>query len=415
MSSLWRQPDFARLWAGQTVSQIGSQAGGTAFALLAVLTLQASPVQLGVLSSLRAIPALALGLFAGVVVDRVRRRPLLVAADLGRAALLALIPALAMAGALRMEHLYAVTLAVTTLAVLFEVAYPAYLPALVDADKLVEGNSKLAMGDAVAEIIGPGLGGALAQALSPAVAVGVDAASFLVSALSLGLIRRREPPPTPPAARRSALAEAAEGLRLTVRDPILRPLLLSESTLAFAGGIIGALYVIFVTQTLAIAPAVMGVIIGIGGASALVGAAIAERVTRRLGIGRAMILSRGLGTISGVLMALAGGPAWLAVGLLALSQITDATWSIFNTCDQALRQSVTPPAFLGRVTATSRLATGALLPLGALAGGILGEAIGLRAGIGIGLLLDGAAILWLVFSPIRRLTATGAHRPAADG
>ena len=327
MPSLWRNRDFVRLWAGQTISQVGSQIGGTAFNFLAILTLSATAGQLGVLNSLRAIPALALGLFAGVFVDRLRRRPILIAADLGRAGLLALIPVLALAGVLRIEHLYLITVLVTSLAVLFDVAYPAYLPALVEADRLVEGNSKLAMGDAIAEITGPGIGGALTQALSPALAVAVDAVSFVASALSLGLIRRPEPPPTQPEARQSMLIEARDGLRFTLGNPILRALLLADGTLAFAGGIIGTLYVIFLTRELSVAPAMMGVIIGVGGVSALGGAAIADRVTRRFGIGPAMIGARWIAVFSGALTVFAGGPPWLALTLLLLAQTTAATWS----------------------------------------------------------------------------------------
>ena len=286
--SLFRQPDFARLWVGQTLSQIGSQIGGTAIGFLAILTLNMSPGQLGVLNGLRAIPALAFGLFAGVIVDRLRRKPLLIAADLGRAGLLALIPILALSGTLRVEHLYVITLGVTSLAVLFDVAYPAYLPSLVEPDRLVEGNSKLGMSDSIAEISGPGLGGALTQALSPALAVAFDAVSFVASALSLGLIRRPEPPPAPAEARQSMLSEARDGLRLAAREPILRALLGADAVQAVASGIIGTLYLIYVTETLGVPPVVNGLLIGVGGVSALVGAAIADRVTRRFGIGPAI-------------------------------------------------------------------------------------------------------------------------------
>lgn len=403
--SLFRQPDFARLWVGQTLSQIGSQIGGTAIGFLAILTLNMSPGQLGVLNGLRAIPALAFGLFAGVIVDRLRRKPLLIAADLGRAGLLALIPILALSDGLRVEHLYLITLGVTSLAVLFDVAYPAYLPALVEPDRLVEGNSKLGMSDSIAEISGPGLGGALTQALSPALAVAFDAVSFVASALSLGLIRRPEPPPAPAEARQSMLSEARDGLRLAAREPILRTLLGADAVQAVASGIIGTLYLIYVTETLGVPPVVNGLLIGVGGVSALVGAALADRVTRRFGIGPAMVGSRLMSAFAGLLLVFASGPLGIIVLMMAVAQSTDATWAIYGASEQSLRQTVTPNAFLGRVSATGRLLNGVLLPIGALLGGALGEWLGLRPAIGIGFLIGAASMLFIIFSPIRTLRA----------
>jgi len=403
--SLFRQPDFARLWVGQTLSQIGSQIGGTAIGFLAILTLNMGAGQLGVLNGLRAIPALAFGLFAGVIVDRLRRKPLLIAADLGRAGLLALIPILALTGGLRVEHLYVITLGVTSLAVLFDVAYPAYLPALVEPGQLVEGNSKLAMSDSIAEITGPGLGGALTQALSPALAIAFDAVSFVASALSLGMIRRPEPPPAPAEARQSMLREARDGLRLAAREPILRALLGADAVQSIASGIIGTLYLLYVTETLGVPPVVNGLLIGIGGVSALIGAAVADRVTRRFGIGPTMVGARLLSPVSGLLLVFASGPLSVVVAMLALAQATDAKWAIYGVCEQSLRQAVTPNAFLGRVSATGRLLNGVLLPIGALLGGALGEWLGLRPAIGIGFLVLAASMLFVIFSPIRTLRA----------
>lgn len=384
--------DFTRLWLGQTLSALGSQAGGTAFSLLAILTVAASPAQLGLLGALRAIPALLLGLAAGVWVDRLTRRPLLMAADFGRALLLGGLALLGASGALRFEALCVIAFLVAGLAVLFDVAYPAYTPSLVAPDRLVAANARLAMGESVAEIIGPGLGGWLTQAVGAASAIGLDAVSFLLSALSLATIRRYEPPPAPPATRAAWHAEARAGLAVTWQHPVLRGLLLADALLALASGWIGTLFVLFVTQTLGLAPALMGALVGVGGLSALPGAFLAERVTRRLGLVRAMVVARLIGAASSVLTVFAGGPPAVATGMLALAQTTDASWAVFGAAQQALRQTVTPNALLGRVSATTRLVTGVLLPLGALMGGSVAEALGVRVALGLGFLVNAAAI-----------------------
>ncbi|MCX6048624.1 MAG: MFS transporter [Chloroflexi bacterium] len=407
-TGLWHHPDFTRLWAGQTISALGSQIGGTALTFTAILTLQATPLQLGWLETARALPVLLLGLLAGVWVDRLRRRPVLMVADLGRALLLATIPVAALLGILHMAQLYVVAALVGALALFFDVAYPAYLPSLVKPDELVEGNSKLSMTSAVAEIGGPGLGGALVQLITPPLAILFDACSFLISALSLGLIRSQELAPvrhTTPDAERPAgiIHEMAEGVRVILGDPILRALLGCAATTSLTSGIIGTLYALYMVQELGLSPLWMGIVIGVGGVSALIGAFLAEPVTRRFGIGPAMIGARLLAMATSSLMVLAWGPPLVILPLLLISQAADATWSIYGINETSLRQAITPHYLLGRVNASERFLTGIIFPVGALLGGLLGQTIGLRAAITIGLLIGALATLWLVFSPVRKL------------
>ncbi len=408
LTGLWQHPDIMRLWTGQTISALGSQIGGTALTFTAILTLHATPLQLGWLETARAVPVLLLGLLAGAWVDRLRRRPVLIVADIGRALLLITIPAAALFGVLHIEQLYVVAALVGALALFFDVAYPAYLPALVKPHELVEGNSKLSMTSSVAEIGGPGLGGALVQLITPPFAILFDACSFLLSALSLGLIRGREPAPMRHASADTAtpsgiIQEITEGVRVIIGDPILRALLGCAATTSLTGGIIGTLYALYIVQELGLSPLWMGIVIGVGGVSALIGAFLAGPVTRRFGIGPTLIGARLVAMAVSSLMVLAWGPPLVILPLLLLSQAADATWSIYGINETSLRQAITPHDLLGRVNASERFLTGIIFPVGALLGGLLGQTIGLRAAITLGLLIGALATLWLVFSPVRTL------------
>ena len=196
-TGLWRDVNFTKLWTGQAISLFGSQITFLALPLTAVLVLDATPSQMGILMAVEALPTLLMGLFVGVWVDHYRRRPILIMADLGRAVLLSVIPVVAILGLLRIEHLYIVCFLVSVLGLFFSVAHRSFLPSLVGREHLVEANSKLELSNSVAEIVGPGVAGGLVQAVTAPIAIAVDAISFLVSALLLGLIRVSEPVPRP--------------------------------------------------------------------------------------------------------------------------------------------------------------------------------------------------------------------------
>ena len=238
-------PDFTKLWLGRTVSELGSGIGGTALPLAAVLVLKATPLQMGLLAAIGAAPVLVVGLPAGAWVDRLRRRPILIAADVGRAVLLISIPLAALLHVLRIEQLYVVAALVGVLAVFFDVADQSFLPSVVPRESLVEANSTLGASASVAEIGGPALAGVLVQWLSAPVAILFDAVSFLFSALCVGLIRAPDPPPQRIEQRQSLGRDIAAGLRLVLRHPVLRALAGSSGTFNFFGSFVGALYFLY--------------------------------------------------------------------------------------------------------------------------------------------------------------------------
>ncbi|GAB4189004.1 MAG: MFS transporter [Roseiflexaceae bacterium] len=402
-TGLWGHRDFMKLWAGQTVSQLGSQIGGGALRYTAILALGATPVQLGLLSAAQVLPALLLGLFVGVWVDRVRRRPLLIAADLARGLLLLSVPLAALAGVLRIEQLCLVAALVGALSIVFEVAYQSYLPALVRRDQLVEGNSKLGVSDSLAEIAGPPAGGALVQTVGGPLSVALDALSFFGSALALWRIRTPEPAPEPTEERRPVLPEVRDGLRATLADPLLRTLLGVAVTQNFFGPIIGVLYDLYLLRELGLPPVLIGVTVAVGGVSALGGALVAQRVTARLGVGRTMTLSLLAGALTLPLLPLAAGP--LGLWMIMVAQATDIIDTVYAINERSLRQAIVPAHLQGRVAACFQVLTTAAGLGGVLLGGVLAELIGLRAAIGVACLGLLAARLWLIGSPLLRVQA----------
>ena len=273
--SLWRHPDFMKLWSGQAVSVFGSLITRIAIGFTAILYLHASTIAVALLASADILPGFLFGLVAGVWVDRLRRRPLMIAADLGRAALLGSIPLAALFGQLHIAQLFAVTLLAGTLSVCFDVAYLSYLPSLVGPEQLVDGNSKLAASQSVAEVGSFGIAGWLVQLFSGPAAIFIDALTFLWSAASLAIIRTPEPPPPPAADRTSMRTEAVEGLHAVLREPTLRALLFSTTIFSLSGGAVGAVILLFVTRTLGFNTGVLGMIFAVGGVTSLAGAALA--------------------------------------------------------------------------------------------------------------------------------------------
>jgi MFS family permease len=403
-TGLWRHPDFLKLWAGQTISLFGSQVTLLALPLTAVVALDATPAQMGLLGAAEFAPFLLLGLFAGVWVDRLRRRPLMIAADLGRAALLGSIPAAAFSGVLRMELLYAVGFLVGVLTVFFDVAYQAYLPSLVRREELVEGNSKLEVSRSVAQIAGPGVAGGLVQAITAPVTLVVDALSFLVSAASLGIIRVPEPAPAPREHGRNIWAEIAEGLQVVLGNPLLRSIAGCTATSNFFSNVLFAVYVLFVTRELRIEPAVLGLIFSIGSVGALLGALLAGRIAQQFGLGPTIAWVPCVGAPGGLLVPLASGSRELAIPLLVVSQfLIGLTGPIYNVNQVSLRQAITPDRLQGRMNASMRFIVWGTLPLGSLLGGALGERFGLQSALLVGAVGVLLAPLWVVFSPVRNL------------
>jgi predicted MFS family arabinose efflux permease len=402
LTGLWRHPDFLKLWLGQTISEIGSHITREGVPLTAVIVLGAAPFPMGVLASLSGISTLVFGPIAGLWVDRHRRRPILVAADLGRAVVLATVPLAAAFGALHMRQLYVVAALTGILTVFFDVAYQSYLPSLVERERVLEGNSKLALGSSMAEIAGPGLTGMLVQLITAPIAILVDALSFVWSALMVWLIRKPEPIPALRAEPR-IWHELAGGLRTVAGHPVQRAIARQAATGNFFIGFFLSLYVLYAIRYLRISPAVLGVVIAVGGASNMLGALLAWRLARRFGVGSILIGSMLLIGVAALMIPLAHGSVVMATVFLVAAQLGDLGWPIYNINELTLRQAITPKGMLGRVNAVMQMLIRGVFPVGSFCGGVLASVIGVRPTLTLGALGFLSSSLWLIFSPIRKL------------
>ncbi len=379
-NTLWRNRDFLKLWSGQTISVFGSVVGGTAMSFTAVLFLQATPFQMALLSAMQLVPAFLSGLFAGVWVDRLARRPVMIAADIGRAIVLMTIPLAALAHFLRVEQLYIVALAVSVLTIVFELSYQAYLPALVGKQHVVEGNSKLSASAAVSEFAGFSLGGWLVHIFTAPFAILIDAVSFLVSAASLKLIRSHETVVRPQKSA-SMLREIREGLGAVFRHPLLRSSAAVLVVSDLSTGIFGALVVLYMGRELGFDPGILGMIWAVGGVSSFLGASLAPRITHRLNAGPAMVLGLALFGVSALFIPLATGATALSAAFLVVQQMGDGFYVLYEINMVSFRQQIVVDRMLGRVNATLRVvALGATLT-GTLLGGLLGERLGVRTAL----------------------------------
>ncbi len=394
--------DFHRLWAGQTISVFGTMLGALPFT--AVFVLHAAPFEMALLSAAQLLPQVMAGLIAGVWVDRLRRKPIMVAADVGRAVLLGAVFVAAIFDLLHMEHLYVAAFAMGVLTVFFDVAYLAYLPSIVERADLVDANARLAASSSAMEVGSFGVSGWIVQLASAQVAVLVDALSFVASALSVGAIRTREPAPAARNDRESVWLEIRDGVRMVSGDPVLRAIGLATVARHFAYGAIGAVILLFATKGLGFGAGIVGMIFAIGGLSSLFGAAVAERVTRRLGPGRAMGWGLAVSGLLSLCLPLAPGATLVGFAMLALPQLLgDACDTVFSIDEASLRQTIVPDRMLGRVDATIRFASVGVMLAGALAGGVIGETAGLRAALVVGAFGTMAGALVLFVSPVRHL------------
>lgn len=414
-SGLWRQPEFLKFWAASAISDVGTQVSMLALPLIAALTLDATPWQMGLLAAAGTAPTLLVGLFAGVWVDRLRRRPVMIAADIGRAALLATIPLAAAASVSRIEVLYAVALSIGALNVLFDVAFYAYIPSLVSRDRLVEANSKIETTSALAQVTGPGAGGALVATLGGPVAMLIDALSFLLSAVFTRRIRVSEPAPQRDA-REGVFEEIREGLSVVARHPILRVLGGCSATRGLFGRMFLAVYILFMTRDLGLGAVGVGLVLATGGVGSLAGALVAERAARRFGPGPTMIGAQLLFGVTGLAVPLAVLVPRFALELVVASEFAQwMTLLVYSINAVSARQALTPDRLLGRVNATMRCAAGGALPIGSLLGGAVGGMIGLPLTLVVAELGMLLASLRLLLSPVRRLRtldATGRAAPA---
>jgi MFS family permease len=404
-ATLWRHPEFLKLWAAQAISAVGSQVTTLALPLTATLLLQASAIEMGLLHALNSVPSLLFGLAAGVCVDRLRRRPVVIAADVGRAVVLASIPLAWLLGVLRVEQLFLVALLASTLTVFFDVAHHSYLPTLVSDEQLADGNGKLEASRSLAMTAGPGLGGLLVQFLTAPMAILADALSYLVSAVLLVLIRADEPPP-----RRQKQAgggfwsDLVEGLRAVANEPLLRSMAASLCLFNLFSSWVGAAYVLYVIGELEVAPAALGLIYAAGGVAFSVGALSAAAVARRFGVGPAIVWGAGISDAALLVVPLAGLWPAAAIPVLMLAQAVATLAGPVTAINQlSLRQALTADRLRGRVNATMRVIALGAGPLGAVAGGLLGEHFGLWPAVLVGAIGAQLGFVVLLLSPVRAI------------
>ena len=404
--SLWRQGDFMKLWTGQTISQFGDEITELAIPLLAINVLGAGAVEMGLLGVVSFLPWILFTLPAGVWVDRMRRRPILVGADIARAFLLASIPLAFVGGWLTLWQVYVVAFLAGTLEVFFDVAYQSYLPSIVERDELVEGNSKLELSRAGSSVIGPTIAGFLIELIRAPFAILFDALSYLGAALFIGVIRRHEPAPPPhdPAdgARPTMWQEARAGLGYVLRNPYLRSIAACTGTFNLFGNIGTVILLLYLVEELGLTAGTLGIIFALGNVGVVVGALTSGRVTRAVGIGPTIIGSAMLGGVALVFVPLAprDDPFWfLVVGGI----IGGVSVVAYNVNQVGLRQAITPHRMLGRMNATMRLIVWGTIPVGALIGGFLGATIGLQPALWLSAIGTFLAFLPVFFSPVRTL------------
>jgi MFS family permease len=401
---LWRHGDFVKLWAGQSISEFGSQVSQIAIPTVAILTLKATTFEVAALGTVEFAPFVLFTLPAGVWVDRLRRRSILIVGDVGRAALLLSIPIAYALDALTLWQLYVVGFLVGILTVFFDVAYQSYLPALVERDALVEGNSKLSMTQSGAAIAGPGLAGGLIALATAPFALLVDAGSFLVSGAFTLAIRKREEPVGGEGERRHLLVELWEGLRYVLRHRYLLPQALATGSSNFCTSAIFALYFVYAYRHLGLTPALVGLAGAIGAVGWLIGASQADGLQRLLGVGPMTTLGASLTCPAALLIPLAPHTHWLAVACLAASgAIMGFGNVIYNIPQVSLRQAITPERLQGRMNASMRFLVWGTMPLGSLAGGGLAAAVGLRPALFAAAIASASSVLPIVLSPIRSL------------
>ena len=389
-----------KLWVGQTVSLFGSALSRLAIPLIAALMLDATAADMGILAAVGTAPDLLIGLFAGVWVDRFKRRNIMIGGDIGRALLQLTIPLAALMGLLTMFHLYLVAFLSGIFSIFFGVASRSYLPSVVDHSQLVEANGKLELSGSITAVAGPSLAGVIIQAITAPVAIIFDAVSYLVSAFSIYLIRHREA--APQISTVPTLARMREGIGVVFRSPLLRAFAGCLGTSNFASNIFFALYILFGTRELGMNAAELGLTYGLGASGAVLAAVIAPALANRLGVGRTLILGACLGSLE-VAPVVFATPRTALLLLFLSSLLGNFGWVLYNVNAVSLRQVITPTALQGRVNATFSFLVSGMLPLGALAGGVLGELLGLRSAIIIAAVGSLSAVLWVLFSPARSL------------
>ncbi len=403
--SIWANRDFVRLWSGETVSLIGTQITQFTLPIIAILTLGASVFEVGVLNACRYSPVVVVSLFAGVWLDRRRRRPVLIACSLGNAVLIGIIPIAYGFGVLSIGLLYLICLLVGVLTVIFDVGVLSYVPSLVQRRHLADSNGQIQTSTSLAGIAGPGLAGMLVGILTAPVTLTVDAVSYLCSAIGLITISQREEPPEQPAVRPPVRASIAEGLHAVYGSRLLRSLLSQSATFNFFQNAFITIFVVYALRDLHLSTLKLGIVIGSISVGGVLGASLANRIRKFAGFGRTVLMTTifAAGCPVLVLIPRGNGVAALAI-LIAIEAVYGFNVLVFNVNTITLRQTITPNRLLGRMNASYRLVLFGTGPIGAVLGGWLGELVGLRSALTIAAIALISPALWILFSPIFRLS-----------
>ena len=414
--SLWRHGDFRKLWAAATISVVGSQITLFAVPFVALTMLNASVFQVSLLMAVEMLPFLLFTLPAGAWLDRVRRRPVLIAADLGRAVVLLSIPLAYALDGLTIGQLFVVAFLTGTLTAFFDIADQSFLPALVDREDLVDGNARLQVSYSSAQIAGPTLAGNMIAVVAAPIAIVVDALSFVVSGGLIAAIKKHEPKPErmlDSEGRPTTLrTEMAGGLRYVLGNRLLRPIAGCTGTSNLFGAALFSIFPVLIWRELELPPAFFGTVLGLASFGFLAGAALSSRLPRALGIGPTIIAAASLSCPAYVLMTLTPPDLfWAGITIFTGWFVIGLTQVIYNVAQVSLRQAITPLSMQSRMNATMRFVVWGTIPLGSLLGGLLGTLLGVRVALIVAATGSFTSILFVLFSPLRTLRGL----PALDG
>ncbi|MBA2470155.1 MAG: MFS transporter [Chloroflexia bacterium] len=399
-TGLWLNRDFMNLWGAETVSQFGSQITPVAIPLLAALTLDATPFQMGLLATTGGLPVLLFGFIAGAWVDRLRRKPIMMAADIGRAIVLLAIPLAALFDVLSIPLLMAVSLLVGAQTVMFNAAYVSILPTLVDRVQLADANGKLYSSMSLAQVAGPALAGSLVAWITAPVVILIDSITFLWSGLFIKRIRHDERADFERPVERHFWREVREGLHALFSSPVLRATTLSTATINLAGYMFLSVYVLYMTNELGLSATGVGFVYASGGVGALIGSVIAPRLAKRFGVGHTLVWAAVAQGAFGVTVPLAIVVPDYALPLVVFAEFMQWLWLVvFFINVLSLRQSITPNRLQGRVAASNQVLTGGMALVGSFLGGTIGSVFSVQASLIAGIVGMFLAAFWVLFSP----------------
>jgi len=403
-SGLWRNPDFLKLWTGQSISELGSQVSGLAIPLLAALSLHASAFQFSLLGVLGFLPFILFALPAGVWVDRLRRRYILIVGDAARAVLLALIPILWALHELQVWHLLVLEFLIGIFTVFFDVAYQSYLPALIEREDLIDGNSKLQLTASVASVSGPPIAAGLMAVVGAANAILADCASFVASTLFMISMRHRETPPKPEPGQKhpKMWPQVKEGLNWVARHPWLRSIAMCTGTSNFFSTLSNAILILYMARALELSKIEIAIVFVASPLGSIVAGLVTNRVNRWIGVGPTILATISVSSVAGLCYPLA--PQSFPLPLLMAGGALFGFGAVsYNITQVSLRQAITPERLQGRMNAAMRWIVWGTIPLGTLLGGALATWFSLRTALWVGGLGNMLAILPIAFSSVLKV------------